>query len=151
MTAQIEISDHEINRLYKDKEPVETLSADEMEFMDHAANEIKKRIGLIKQNIFEIGKILYEVKMMLGRNGKESFMNWVDKNFEFSHRTATNYMNVYKFCAATPEIANMFNTSVLYKISSPTFNKDLRNALIENAKGKYEIGNKELAVVQDWT
>jgi Protein of unknown function (DUF3102) len=92
-------------------------------------DEIRTRVGSTKQQIFEIGRLLTQAKGIVG-HGK--FKKWIKKQkFDFSYQTANNFMNVYHYCLENPAIVLSIRASVLYKIASPKFPKDLRDHLFK--------------------
>ena len=110
-------------------------------------DEINLRLVSMRKQVYEIGGLLIDVKRVLGEGWEMKFGEWVGYNLPFSHRTANNYMNVYKVCMGTPELADMFKSSILYTIASEKFPDELRQELLDNAKGEYDFTQKELAVV----
>jgi hypothetical protein len=60
------------------------------------------------------------------------FTDWLDESFNICHKTATNYMNVYKNCFSIMSIAVKIPLSILVKISAPSFSEELREYLFEH-------------------
>lgn len=111
------------------------------DYMDSVQEELKVRGQAFKYHIFEIGRILCELKRIL-RHG--SFQDWIDNNFDFCYETANNFMKVYRACMGHPEVVEYFNPSCLYVIAKPDFPADLRQALFEGAKGPVDIKKVDL-------
>ena len=105
------------------------------------ADEIRARTFNIKREIYKIGELLEKGKR-LHEHGK--FKPWVKNNFDFSYQTATNLRNVYKYCLGRPELVNSMKSSVLYRISSKKFPKDLRNYLFQHGNKLKNIKIKEI-------
>ena len=72
---------------------------EEEDYIESVTKEINIRLVSIKKQTFEIGGLLLSVKQILGEKGKANFGTWIEENFPFSHKTANNYMIVYKLCA----------------------------------------------------
>lgn len=108
----------------------------------HIVKQIKARIKITKQEIFKIGELLCMAKKECQQEAI-SFKEWIGENFDFSYETANNFMNVFKQCLGTRNIALQVPTSILYKISSSSFPDTLRDYLF--AKGNLEkMTNGEL-------
>jgi hypothetical protein len=83
------------------------------------ADEIRSKIETVG-DIIAIGGLLVEAKKQLG-HGK--FLPWIEREFDFSERTAQNYMKARKFALKYETVADLQLTpSALYVISddSPT-------------------------------
>jgi len=114
-------------------------------YIESVAEEIHLRLNSIKKQIFEIGGLLYSVKRLVE---KGTFCDWIKDNFPFSHKTANNYMNVYKACLGLPEIVDMFKPSILYEITNPKFPEELREEIFSSVKGQVvDLDKKELLEV----
>lgn len=110
-------------------------------YVDSIEEELKIRSKAFRYHIFEIGKLLCELKRILPHG---SFQNWVDNNFDFSRESAYNFMKVYRACMGHPEVVEYFNPSCLYFLASPSFPAEFRQALFEGVKGKVDITKKDL-------
>ncbi len=95
-------------------------------YLDSLAEEITHRSNALKHQIYEIGRLLCDVKKLLP-HGK--FDEWVEKKTSFSKSTAINFMRVYKTCLGYPEVVQFFKPSDLYIISAPNFPEDFRDKL----------------------
>ncbi|MFC1818431.1 DUF3102 domain-containing protein [Thermodesulfobacteriota bacterium] len=114
-------------------------------YIDSIVKEISLRLGAIKRNIFEIGRLLNDAKSLIDY---DDFKQWVKDELKMSARTAENYIKVYEHCMYTPELVNYFKPSILYKVCSKSFPQDLRQELFSNATGDYDFKYKDfLAVV----
>lgn len=114
------------------------------EYVDSIQQEIKIRSQAFKFDIFEIGRLLCELKRFL-RHGK--FQDFIDNNFDFCRKTASNFMKVYRACMGHPEVVEYFNPSCLYVIANPDFPPDLRQALFEGVEGPVDIKKKDLVKI----
>ncbi len=128
---------HGIEKSYKDLSTID----ETQEYLASIKEELEARCSGLKLQIFEIGKLLFEVKKILP-HGK--FKPWINDNFEFSYKTALNYMKVYTVCMGNPEIVEYFKPSCLYFIAKPDFPCGLREALFEGVKGPVDIKKKDL-------
>ena len=118
---------YEENRVYS----FEALTADQK--LDSIVNEVKVRVRITKQEIFRIGELLFMAKKIChGRN--ENFQDWIEKNFDFSYETAINFMHVYRYCFSYRQLAVEVPTSILYKVSMPSFPDDLRDFLFKEGQ-----------------
>jgi hypothetical protein len=104
-------------------------------------DEIKARAGNLKGHIFEIGKLLFEAKKLVG-HGK--FKKWIEDHFEFSYQTANNFMNVYDNCLHLRPLVKLLDLSVLYQIASPKCPDDLRDLLIKAGEGLKGISGPKI-------
>lgn len=105
------------------------------------AEEIRLIFAEMKRNIYNLGKRLTEAKEC---HIHGEFKKWVKDNFEFSYNTANNFMKVYACCLNRPELVQTFSPSVLYKICSRKFPKDLREYLFENGNYLEKIKHKKI-------
>lgn len=96
--------------------------------LDHLVEEIKVRIKITKQEIFKIGELLVMAKKICQEEGSE-FQDWIKDNFDFSYETAHNFMNVFEQCLGYRDIAFQVPVSILYKLSTPSFPKELKDYL----------------------
>ena len=103
-----------------------TLTDEQAQFVEDATKEIHQRIGVIKLNIYEIGRVITEVKKKIG---KGHYLDWVIRDLGISENTALNYMNVYRECMGIPELVDSFKRSILYDICKPSFDERLREHL----------------------
>lgn len=103
--------------------------------------ELNCRAKAFRFQIYEIGRLLYQVKKMVPHG---EFKPWVETNFELGYRTAHNCMRVYIACMGHPEVVEYFNASCLYLISKPGFPEDLRDALFDGATGPVDVQKKDL-------
>jgi hypothetical protein len=116
--------------------------ANDISFLDFIESEIEARIKITKREIFNIGELLFEAKKVC-RKHNVSFQRWIGDKFDFSYETANNFMNVFKYCFAYRRFAEQIPTSILYKISQPSFPDELRDYLF--TKGNIEtITNGQL-------
>lgn len=113
------------------------------QYLESIVREIGLRLCAIKENIFEIGHLLTEIKSLL--YGK--FQKWGEENLPFSMKTAQNYMNVYRQCLGMPELVSLFKPSILYHVCSHRCPERFRQELFSNARGAYDFSLKEFMKV----
>jgi hypothetical protein len=104
-------------------------------------NEIRARTFNIKNEMYKIAELLVRGKN-LHEHGE--FQQWIEENFDFSYSTANNLTRVHKYCLGRPELVNSMKSSVLYRISSKKFPKDLRKYLFKNGNKLKNIKIKEI-------
>lgn len=97
--------------------------------LDRIVQEVRHRIRICKKEIYEIGCLLVEAKVIIGHG---PFQQWIRDTFDFSYETAVNFMNVYKACLAVPALVTTMKASVLYQIAAPGFPADLRECIFEH-------------------
>lgn len=117
---------------YEEARTFEFQAYDTSEQLEQLKKEIKVRVKITKQEIFKIGELLYTAKKLCQQQGTK-FQEWIAENFDFSYETANNFMNVYKNCLGHRNIALNIKPSILYKLSAPGFNEDLREFMFEHA------------------
>lgn len=112
------------------------------EKLDLLEKEIKVQVRITKQVIFILGELLTIAKKICQEKNK-GFKQWINNKFDFSYETAINFMHVYRQCLGYRELAKDVPTSILYKVSSPSFPDELREYLLTSG-ALDKIGNKEI-------
>jgi hypothetical protein len=113
-------------------------------YLDSLAEEITHRSNALKHQIYEIGRLLCDVKKLLP-HGK--FDSWVEKKTSFSKSTTLNFMRVYTACVGYPEVVQFFKPSALYTITGPGFPRQFRDRLFIQAYSERranDIGRNKL-------
>jgi hypothetical protein len=110
------------------------------EKLELLGKEVKIQIKISAESIFCIGEILWKAKKVCQEDNNK-FSEWRDKNCNFSHDTASNFMNVFKYCGGYRELVHKILPSILYTVGSPNFPEALREPLflsgtLEGMKGK---------------
>ena len=82
--------------------------------IDRAADLVRGHDRATKKAIFEIGKLLIAVKIAFGHG---QFCKWISREFGWSIRTATNYMNVVEKLGAISETVSDLPTTTLYGLA----------------------------------
>jgi phage N-6-adenine-methyltransferase len=109
-------------------------------------SEIKTLMGRTAQDIIEIGQKLIEVKARLGHG---LFGAWLHSEFEWSERTAQNFMTVAEvFKSAT--VADLIPSKALYLLAAPSTPESARDEVLERAgQGERITYNKTREIVQE--
>jgi len=102
-------------------------------------DEVKLRVQNIKRELYEIGRILTEAREIIPYGG---FKDWIESNFDFSYQTANNFMNVYQCCLGRPQLVADFKPSLLYILTAPKFQENIRELFFKYATFFLNIGNK---------
>jgi hypothetical protein len=98
--------------------------------LNDIAAEIKARIKITQNEIFQIGELLITAKTVCQRD-KLKFQEWIEDNFTFSYETANNFMNVVEKCFGNRTLAMRVPISILYRISRSSFPQELREYLFD--------------------
>jgi hypothetical protein len=103
--------------------------------LEYLKEEILVHFKIGAQEIFTNGQLFTEAKELCHR-AKKNFQDWIKESFDISYETAKNFMHVYQYCLGYQWIATEIKPSILYRVASPGFEKELRAYLFE--KGKLE-------------
>lgn len=109
-----------------------TLDTETRNVVQQRSNEIKERLRDSAQAAWEIGQRLVEVRDRLGYG---RFYSWLQVEFEWSPRTAYNYISVFesfRSCATFSQVE--IATSALYLLASPSTPEAARSEALERAK-----------------
>jgi hypothetical protein len=105
------------------------LDAETRIVVQQRTSEIKTLMRRTAQDIIEIGLKLAEVKARLGHG---HFLGWLKAEFEWSERTAQNYMRVGEtFKSAT--VADFIPARALYQLASPSTPEAAREEVLKTA------------------
>ena len=121
-----------------------TPTEEQEQFIESATKEIHQRIGSMRRDIFEIGRIITEVKKKIR---KGPYSDWITRDLGISKTTARNYMYVYRECMGFPELVDSFKPSILYDVVKPSFPEELRKELLENTTGVHDYSRKDFLKV----
>jgi Protein of unknown function (DUF3102) len=120
----------------------ETLPAQQRASIQKLTIEIKENLRKTVQTIWEIGKKLVEVRSQLELC---QFSSWLQAEFEWSRRTAYNFINVYE---AFPEFSRAnfarldISISALYLLAAPSTPPQTRHHFIDRAVAGEHISHK---------
>jgi hypothetical protein len=104
--------------------------------LDEHANAIRALRSRIVKDVAEIGRILAEVKEMVGHG---NWLPWLDREFGWEETTALNFMRVHKFVQELPsESANVcvfhMPVSSVYLLAAPNTPVEAREEIIERVR-----------------
>ncbi|NET37600.1 MAG: DUF3102 domain-containing protein [Cyanothece sp. SIO1E1] len=120
----------------------EVLTPEQRAVILRRTGEIRERLQRSAQDIWEIGQSLADVRSRLKRG---QFLAWLKAEFNWSQRTAYNFINVYEML---PERANLeqleIATSALYLLASPSTSEDVREQFLKRAQKGEKITHKDL-------
>lgn len=101
------------------------------------AGEIKTLMRSTAEAIMQVGEKLLEVQTRLG-NGQ--FDAWLSAEFDWSRRTAYNFIGVFKEFRGRANFAQMdVATSALYLLAAPSTPAEVRDELLERAEAGERI------------
>ncbi len=109
-----------------------TLDTETRLVVQQRSDEIKERLRDSAQAAWEIGQRLVEVRDRLGYG---RLYSWLQVEFEWSPRTAYNYISVFETfesCATFSQVE--IATSALYLLASPSTPEEARSEALERAK-----------------
>jgi hypothetical protein len=112
------------------------------------ATEIKTLMRATAENIMQVGEKLLDVQVKLGNT---TFDAWLQAEFDWSRRTAYNFIGVYKEFRGRANFAQMdIATSALYLLASPSTPGEVREEMIDRAEAGERISHTEVkaAVVE---
>jgi len=86
------------------------------------------------ENAVEMGKQLTQAKELISHG---DWLNWLDREFKWTERTARHLMHVYEMAARHGENFSDLNIplSGLYLLAAPSTPVEVQKAVIERAKG----------------
>lgn len=95
----------------------QTLDGDARDFVQQRTGQIKAIARRAAQDMIDIGHALIDVKECLGHG---RFGHWLKWEFEWTERTAENFMNVARRFADKSEIISDFSPTVLGLLAAPS-------------------------------
>lgn len=109
----------------------EALPAQKRTSIQQEVVEIKKRIRHTALTIWEIGEKLFHVRSQMN---SRQFCSWLKVEFDWSQRTAYNFINVYQ---AFPDFANFAKIDIpissLYQLAAPSTPQYIRSQFLNKA------------------
>ncbi len=121
----------------------EALTVEQRNLVMQRTGEIQERLQRSAQDIWEIGQRLADVRAQL-KHGQ--FEAWVKAEFEWSRRTAYNFINVYETFGERANLAQIdIATSALYLLAAPSTPDELREEYLLKAYDGEKITHKELS------
>ncbi len=115
------------------------LDAPTSQFVQQQTGEIRMLMRRTAQDIFEIGQKLIEVKTKLGHG---HFLDWLSAEFEWTERTARNFMRVAEVFKSETVSDLQLAPSALYILAAPSTPETARKEAITRAEAGESIGKK---------
>jgi DNA modification methylase len=120
----------------------EVLELEQRLVVQQRTGEIKERLRRSAQDIWEIGQKLAEVRSQLGHG---PFDMWLKAEFNWSRRTAYNFISVYETFGTRANLAQLdIATSALYLLAAPSTPKKVREEYLQRAEEGEKITHKDL-------
>ncbi len=117
-------------------------------FVQERTKDIKEHEHRLKQAAWEIGRNLIEVRECLTPLGYGLFTSWLRIEFQWSKRTAYNYIAIYQSFPSCATVAQLGITiSSLYLLASPSTPEEARLEVRQLAEKGREITPKEVKAV----
>jgi Protein of unknown function (DUF3102) len=123
----------------------EALDLQQRSIVEQRTREIRERLQHSAQAIWEIGQKLADVRSQL-KYGQ--FEAWLKAEFDWSRRTAYNFINVYEAFNERANLAQIdIATSALYLLAAPSTSQEIRAEFLQRAKEGETITHKKLSQV----
>ncbi len=100
--------------------------------LEYIADKIPLRTKISNRERFIIGDMLHIAKRIC-QQLKIGFQKWIEDKTDITYETAKNYMHLYTYSLGYLELALNIDPTLLYKISAPGFDQELRDWLFKNA------------------
>ena len=123
----------------------EALDIQQRNIVEQRTKEIRERLQYSGQVILEIGQKLAEVRSQLKRG---QFDAWLKAEFDWSRRTAYNFIKVYEAFNGRANLAQIdIATSALYLLAAPSTSQEIREEILQRAQEGESITHKKLSQV----
>jgi hypothetical protein len=123
----------------------EALDRQQRSIVEQRTREIRERLQYSAQAIWEIGQKLADVRSQL-KHGQ--FEAWLKAEFDWSRRTAYNFINVYEAFNERANLAQIdIATSALYLLAAPSTSEEIREEFLKRAQEGETITHKKLSQV----
>jgi DNA modification methylase len=123
----------------------EALDIQKRSIVEQRTREIRERLQYSAQAIWEIGQKLADVRSQL-KHGQ--FDTWLQAEFDWSRRTAYNFINVYEAFNERANLAQIdIATSALYLLAAPSTSQEIREEFLQRAQEGETITHKKLSQV----
>ena len=109
--------------------------------MEEIAERIRARIRRTAEDIIAVGADLARVKAQLG-HGK--FLDWIDREFGMSERSARNYMSVAAWAEGKSATVADLAPSTLYLLASPSTPEDIEKGVIADIESGKPVDTKRV-------
>ncbi|MEM6751894.1 MAG: DUF3102 domain-containing protein [Cyanobacteria bacterium P01_C01_bin.38] len=138
-----------MNKLDKSKQVTtcvfdyEALTPEQRNLVMQRTGEIQERLQRSAQDIWEIGQRLADVRAQLKHGQLDA---WLKAEFNWSRRTAYNFINVYETFGERANLAQLdIASSALYLLAAPSTPQKVREEYLLKAKEGEKITHKELS------
>jgi hypothetical protein len=116
-------------------------------FLVERASAIRVLGKRVARDIVEIGRLLAECQDRVGHGG---WLEWLEREFGWTDRTALNFMRVHAMAAKSEKISDLpIDASALYLLAQPSTANDIREDVLERAEAGQKITHKEVARLID--
>ena len=117
-------------------------------FVQERTKDIKEWERSLKQAAWEIGRNLVEVRECLTALGYGLFTSWLRSEFQWSEKTAYNYIAIYEFFPTSVNVTEVeIAISSLYLLASPSIPEEARMEVRRLAEQGKKITSKEVKSV----
>jgi len=113
---------------------------DNSEILIEARTVLQMLVKANNYQVFYMGAVLFLIKQRLNHG---EFSKWIESISLFSHRTANNYMNVYKYCLGNPVLLRLEKRNILEEICKPNFPDTIRRNIVKLLHNGFNIYNKK--------
>lgn len=129
-------------KLSQTKFNYEELKPEQRSVVQQRAVEIRSCLQRSAEDVWQIGHKLVEVRSWL-KYGQ--FDTWLKVEFDWSRRTAYNFINVYETFHQHKNLANInIATSALYLLAAPSTSQDIRDEFLQQSRGGKRVAFKDL-------
>ncbi len=121
------------NTRQNDRFEYDALKTEQRTSIEKLTQEIRDNIHQTVATMWQIGKNLVEVRKQLGMR---QFTHWLKTEFDWSRRTAYNFINVYEAVAESirAKFARIdISTSALYLLAAPSTRSEIRCDFFDRA------------------
>ncbi|GFE67423.1 DUF3102 domain-containing protein [Chroococcus sp. FPU101] len=120
----------------------QSLDEEQRLIIQQRTGEIRERLRRSAQDIWEIGQKLADVRSRL-KHGQ--FDVWLKAEFDWSRRTAYNFISVYETFGERATLTQVdIATSALYLLAAPSTSQKVRDEFLNKAKVGESVTHKEL-------
>lgn len=120
----------------------EVLELEQRLVVQQRTGEIKERLRRSAQDIWEIGQKLADVRSQLGHG---PFYVWLRAEFNWSPRTAYNFISVYETFGKRANLAQLdVATSALYLLAAPSTPQKVREEYLQRAEEGEKVRHKDI-------
>ena len=99
--------------------------------MEEIAERIRRRVRRAAEDIIAVGQDLITVKAQLGHG---RFLEWIDREFGMTDRTARKYMQVTAWAEGKSESVSDLPVSTLYLLAAPSAPPEVADDVIAQAE-----------------